>query len=156
MKRKSWLFMFFAALVGVLALVAAGCGGGDDGGEGEGGQGERFTGSITIISLWGGSERDAFQKVLDGFTQKTGIRTKYEQQEDFETVIRTRLAAGNPPMVAIIPRPGPMQDWALAGDLQTFEDVGVNIEAINQNYAQGWIDLGTVEDELYGIPVKAN
>ncbi len=144
------------SLLAALALVAAGCGGGDDGGEGEGGQGERFTGTITIISLWGGSERDAFQKVLDGFTQKTGIKTKYEQQEDFETVIRTRLAAGNPPMVAIIPRPGPVQDWALAGDLQTFEDIGVNMDAINQNYAQGWIDLGTVEEELYGIPVKAN
>jgi alpha-glucoside transport system substrate-binding protein len=154
-RRKSWLFIVLAALVGALALVAAGCGGGDDEGEGEGG-GEKFTGAVTIVSLWGGSERDAFQKVLDGFTQKTGIKTKYEQQEDFETVIRTRLAAGNPPMVAIIPRPGPMQDWALAGDLQTFEDVGVDMGALEENYSQAWIDLGTVEDGLYGIAVKAN
>jgi alpha-glucoside transport system substrate-binding protein len=154
-KRNSWLFMLLAALVAALALVAAGCGGGDEAEEGEQG-GERFTGTITILSLWGGSEAQAFREVLNGFTQKTNIKTKYEQAEDFETVIRTRLAAGNPPMVAIIPRPGPVQDWALAGDLQTFADVGVDMDAITQNYAQGWIDLGTVEDELYGIPVKAN
>jgi alpha-glucoside transport system substrate-binding protein len=155
-RRKSWVFMLFAGLVAALALVAAGCGGGDEGGEGEGGEGERFTGTITILSLWGGSEAEAFREVLKGFTEKTNIKTKYEQAEDFETVIRTRLAAGNPPMVAIIPRPGPMQDWALAGDLQTFEDIGVNMDTITENYAQGWIDLGTVEEDLYGIPVKAN
>ncbi len=156
MRRDRWLFMLLAALVAGLALVAAGCGGGDDDGGDAGGEGERFTGTITIISLWGGSEAQAFQKVLDGFTQKTGIRTKYEQQEDFETVIRTRLAAGNPPMVAIIPRPGPVQDWALAGDLQTFEDIGVDMGTLEQNYEQAWIDLGTVDGDLYGIPVKAN
>jgi alpha-glucoside transport system substrate-binding protein len=155
-KRKSLLFMVLAALVAALAVAAAGCGGGDEEGDGGEAGGERFTGTITILSLWGGSEAEAFREVLNGFTQKTNIKTKYEQAEDFETVIRTRLAAGNPPMVAIIPRPGPVQDWALAGDLQTFEDIGVNMDAINENYAQGWIDLGTVEDQLYGIPVKAN
>ena len=152
MRRIYWLF---AALVVALVMTAAACGGDEEGGGG-GGEGEKFTGSVTVLSLWGGSERDAFQKVLNGFTQKTGIKTKYEQAEDFETVIRTRLAAGNPPMVAIIPRPGPMQDWALAGDLQTFEDVGVDMDALKENYSQAWIDLGTVEDGLYGIPVKAN
>ncbi len=155
MRRNSWHFMFFAAIAIALALVAASCGGGG-GDEGEEAEGEQFTGTISIISLWGGSEADAFREVLDGFTAKTGIRTKYEQQEDFETVIRTRLAAGNPPMVAIVPRPGPVQDWALAGDLQTFEDIGVDMETLEANYAQGWIDLGTFEDDLYGIPVKAN
>jgi alpha-glucoside transport system substrate-binding protein len=155
-RRNSWVFTLLAALVAALALVAAGCGGGgDEAEEGEEGA-EKFTGAVTIVSLWGGSERDAFQKVLDGFTQKTGIKTKYEQQEDFETVIRTRLAAGNPPMVAIIPRPGPMQDWALAGDLKTFDEVGVDMDALKENYSQAWIDLGTVEDGLYGIAVKAN
>jgi alpha-glucoside transport system substrate-binding protein len=155
-KRNSWVLMLLAALVAALALVAAGCGGGDEEAEDGGQGGERFTGTITILSLWGGSEADAFREVLTAFTQKTNIKTKYEQAEDFETVIRTRLAAGNPPMVAIIPRPGPMQDWALAGDLKTFEDVGVDMGTLEENYAQAWIDLGTVEEDLYGIPVKAN
>ena len=155
MRRIVWLF---GALVVALALVAGGCGGGDDegGGGGGGGEGEAFEGPVTVLSLWGGSEREAFQKVLDGFTKKSGIETKYEQSEDFETIIRTRLAAGNPPMVAIIPRPGPVQGWATEGSLISFGDLGVDESLMEENYAQGWIDLGTVDEEVYGIPVKAN
>lgn len=152
MRRIVWLF---GALVAALALVAGGCGGGDEGGGG-GGEGEAFKGPVTILSLWGGSEREAFQKVLDGFTQETGIKTKYEQSEDFETIIRTRLAAGNPPMVAVIPRPGPVQSWAREGSLISFADLGVDEGLMEENYAQGWIDLGTIDEEIYGIPVKAN
>ncbi|MBW3592709.1 MAG: ABC transporter substrate-binding protein, partial [Actinobacteria bacterium] len=144
-------------LVVALAMVAGGCGGGDDeGGGGGGGEGESFEGPVTILSLWGGSEREAFQKVLDGFTEKTGIETKYETARDFEPVIRTRLAAGNPPMAAIIPRPGPVEGWAQDGSLISFSDLGVDEDLMKENYAQGWIDLGTVDEEVYGIPVKAN
>ena len=151
MRRIVWLL---GALVAALALVAGGCGG-DDGGGGGGGDGE-FKGPVSILSLWGGSEREAFQKVLDGFTKKTGIKTKYETARDFEPVIRTRLAAGNPPMAAIIPRPGPVKDWAADGSLISFEELGVDQDVMKENYAQGWIDLGTVDDQVYGIPVKAN
>ena len=149
MRRIYWLF---GVVVVALAMVAGACGGGDDGGGGEGGKPK----TVTVLSLWGGSEREAFQKVLNGFTQKTGIKTKYETAREFEPVIRTRLAAGNPPMVAIIPRPGPVQDWARAGDVISFEELGVDMDAMKENYAQGWIDLGTVDDQVYGIPVKAN
>ncbi len=147
--------MLFAALVATLALavVAAGCGGGDEEGEGQGG---RFTGTVTILSLWGGAEKEAFQKVLDGFTKKTGIKTKYETAREFEPVIRTRLAAGNPPMLAIVPRPGPLTDWAAGGEVVSFDDLGVDQDLMRQNYAEAWIELGTVEDQVYGIPVKAN
>ena len=151
--RRIWLLL--GSLVVAAAVVAGGCGGG--GGDGGGGEeGGKFTGAVTILSLWGGSEREAFQKVLDGFTKKTGIKTKYETARDFEVVIRTRLAAGNPPMAAIIPRPGPISDWARDGSLVSYEDLGVDTDQLKANYAQSWIDLGTVDDVLYGIPVKAN
>src|SRR5918997_1222252 len=102
-------FLLFAVLTLVLAVIAAGCGGGDD----EGGA-EEGTGTVTVLSLWGGSEREAFQKVLTQFTQETGIKTKYETARDFLPVIRTRLAADNPPELAIIPRPRFVAE--LAGD----------------------------------------
>ena len=92
------------ALLAVCLLAvgtATSCGGDDDGG----GTAEG-TGTISVFSLWGGSEQKAFQKVLTQFTTDTGIKTKYEAARDFLPVIRTRLAADNPPMVAIIPRPG--------------------------------------------------
>ena len=145
---KRSLYLLFAL---VLALVAASCGGGDD----EGGQ-EKGTGTVTVLSLWGGSEKEAFEKVLAGFTEKTNIKTKYETARDFLPVIRTRLAAGNPPMIAIVPRPGIVADLAQDGSLITFDDLGLDADAINQNYAKAWTDLTTIDGETYGIVAKAN
>jgi alpha-glucoside transport system substrate-binding protein len=137
--------------VGVL-LVAASCGGGGGGG----GELKKGTGTVTVLSLWGGSEQEAFQKVLNAFTQKTGIKTKYESARDFLPVIRTRLAAGNPPMVAIIPRPGIVADLAREGSLKSLEDLGLDPDTINKNYGKAWTDLTTVDGTTYGVVAKAN
>jgi alpha-glucoside transport system substrate-binding protein len=137
------------AILAALTLALGACGG-DDGGPAEG------DGEVTIFSLWGGSEQEAFQKVLDQFTEDTGIRTKYESARDFLPVIRTRLAADNPPEVAILPRPGFVDE--LAGDdaLISLDDLGLDPDAINENYSETWIDLATFEDTTYGVVAKAN
>ena len=145
--RRSRLLSIAALAALVLALGACG---GDDGGTEEG------DGQVTIFSLWGGSEQEAFQKVLTQFTKDTGIKTKYESARDFLPVIRTRLAADNPPEVAILPRPGFVDE--LAGDdaLIPLEDLGLDVDAINENYGDVWIDLATFEDTTYGVVAKAN
>ena len=60
MKRR-WFIP--AAVLAAMALALGACGGDDE----EGGT-EAGDGSITVFSLWGGSEQEAFQKVLDKFT----------------------------------------------------------------------------------------
>ena len=151
MRTRRLLYLLLALAI---ALVAASCGGGDDGdGGGEVAEG---TGTVTVLSLWGGSEKEAFEKVLAGFTKKTNIKTKYETARDFLPVIRTRLAAGNPPMVAIVPRPGIVADLARDGSLITFNDLELDADAINENYAKAWTDLTTIDGETYGIVAKAN
>ncbi|MFV2063775.1 MAG: extracellular solute-binding protein, partial [Chloroflexota bacterium] len=63
--------------------------------------------TITVRSLWGGSEQEAFQKVLDAFEAETGIKAEYESvRQDYASVLRTDVAGGNPPDVAIIPNIG--------------------------------------------------
>jgi alpha-glucoside transport system substrate-binding protein len=148
--KRHGLYLAFVALVVGAALAAAGCGGGDDGGTEEG------TGTVTVLSLWGGSEQEAFQKVLTAFTQETGINTKYESARDFLPVVRSRLAAGNPPMVAIIPRPGIVADLAREGSLISLEDLGLDPDTINENYGDAWTNLTTVDDTVYGVVAKAN
>lgn len=111
-------------------------------------------GGLTVLSLWGGSERANFLAVIDGFTAKTGIAVQYETARDFLPVMRTRLAAGNPPMIAIIPRPGVMVDFAKDGALVDLATLGVT--NMGDNYSQAWLDLGTAEGTLYGVAVKAN
>jgi alpha-glucoside transport system substrate-binding protein len=147
--RRYGLRLAALTLVASLSIFAAGCGGG-------GGGTEKGTGTVTVLSLWGGSEQEAFQKVLTAFTQKTGIKTKYESARDFLPVIRSRIAAGNPPMVAIIPRPGIVTDLANEGSLISLEDLGLDPDKINENYSSAWTDLTTVDGTVYGVVAKAN
>jgi alpha-glucoside transport system substrate-binding protein len=147
--RKYGLRLAALTLAVSLAIVAAACGGG-------GGGTEKGTGTVSVLSLWGGSEQEAFQKVLTAFTQKTGVKTKYESARDFLPVIRSRIAAGNPPMVAIIPRPGIVTDLATEGSLISLEDLGLDPDTINENYGPAWTDLTTVDGTVYGVVAKAN
>jgi alpha-glucoside transport system substrate-binding protein len=147
MKRK---LMLPVVALAALALAVGACGGNGGGGTAEG------DGEITILSLWGGSEQEAFQKVLDQFTKDTGIKTKYESARDFLPVVRTRLAADNPPDVAIIPRPGVVAELARDEALVPLEDLGLDPEKINENYSNTWTSLATVDEKLYGVVAKAN
>jgi alpha-glucoside transport system substrate-binding protein len=147
--RRYALHLAALVLAVALAISAAACGGGDGGSE-EG------TGTVSVLSLWGGSEQEAFQKVLTQFTADTGIKTKYETARDFLPVVRSRLAAGNPPMVAIIPRPGIVRDLANEGSLISLDDLGLDADQINQNYSEAWTNLTTVDGTTYGIVAKAN
>jgi alpha-glucoside transport system substrate-binding protein len=147
MKRR-WFIP--AAVLAAMALALGACGG-DDGGGTEEGDGE-----VTIFSLWTGSEEEAFKKVLTQFTEETGIETKYEAARDFLPVIRTRLNAGNPPEVGILPRPGFVDELARDDALIPLEDLGLEVDTINENYSDTWKDLATFEDTTYGVVAKAN
>lgn len=147
MKRRRFIP---AALLAAMALGLGACGGDDGGGTEEG------DGTVTVFSLWGGSEQEAFQKVLTQFTTDTGIETKYESVRDFLPFIRTRLASGNPPEVGIIPRPGVVAELARDESLIALEDLGLDPETINGNYSDTWTSLATVDDTLYGVVAKAN
>jgi alpha-glucoside transport system substrate-binding protein len=148
MKRR-WFIPI--AVLAAMALTLGACGGDDGGGGTEEGDGE-----VTIFSLWGGSEEEAFKKVLAQFTQDTGIQTKYEAARDFLPVIRTRLNAGNPPEVGILPRPGFVDELARDDALIPLEDLGLDVDTINENYGETWVDLATFEDTTYGVVAKAN
>jgi alpha-glucoside transport system substrate-binding protein len=148
MKRR-WFIPI--AVLAAMALALGACGGDDGGGGTEAGDGE-----VTIFSLWGGPEEEAFKKVLAQFTQDTGIQTKYEAARDFLPVIRTRLNAGNPPEIGILPRPGFVDELARDDALIPLEDLGLEVDTINENYGETWVDLATFEDTTYGVVAKAN
>ncbi len=143
----------FAAPVMSLVLVLGACSSGGDGG----GDVPDGDGSIVVTSLWGGTEEEAFQAVLDAFTEETGIEATYEpNRTDYATVLRTRIQGDNPPDVAIIPGIGTLRSLARDGSLISMADLGINQGDIEDNYAPGILDVGVVDDELYGIMVKLN
>ena len=114
-------------------------------------------GSITVTSLWGGSEQESFQKVLDAFKAKTGITANYESiRTDYATVLQTRITGGNPPDVSILPGIGFLRRFARDGSIKKIADLGIDAAALEANYAPGILDIGKVDDALYAIMVKFN
>src|SRR5256714_5123630 len=86
---------------------------------------KRSAGSIEVLSLWGGSEKDAFLKVTAAFTAKTGIKVEYTSARDFIPEVRTRLAAGNPPDIGILPPPRSITTLAKQGALKPLPSLGI-------------------------------
>jgi alpha-glucoside transport system substrate-binding protein len=148
-------------MIAMLVLTACPAGedgsGGSPGAGGDGGEAAEGDGSITITSLWGGQEEIAFQAVLDAFTEASGIEATYEaNRTDYATVLRTRIQGENPPDVAIIPGIGTLRSLARDGSLVSIDDLGIDRASIEGNYAPGILDVGVVDDELYGLMVKLN
>jgi alpha-glucoside transport system substrate-binding protein len=147
LKRRSWFVLLAFVLSTVAATFAA---------TASSKPAAHKAGSIEVLSLWGGSEKDAFIKVANAFTKKTGIKIDYTTARDFEPVIRTRLAAGNPPEVAIIPRPGVLGDLAKQGAVKDLGTMGISKSYLTARYSPAWIKLGTVNGKVYGVAAKAN
>jgi len=113
--------------------------------------------TITVTSLWGGAEQEAFQKVLDAFKDATGVTATYQaQRTDYATVLQSKITGGNPPDVAIMPGLGFLRQFARSGGIKKISDLGIDPASLEGNYPPGILDPGKVDDELYGLMVKFN
>jgi len=144
------------ALAALIVVLVAGAIGAFAATASYGGKAKKSAGSIEVFSLWGGSEQDAFLKVTKQFTQNTGINVKYTSGRDFTTDIGARLAAGNPPDIAIVPRPGYLASLAQKGVLKNLGSMGFTPAYMASRYGKAWRGYGTVNGKLYGLPTKAN
>ena len=164
MKRHPLRFLLFLLLSAVLAF-AAGCGGGGDdpettgGGGGTGGgdtaaQGdESVEGTITVQAVWTGDEGESFQAVIEGFNEAyPNVTVNYKSAQDIATVLSTAVEGGNPPDVAALPNPGLMRDFAGRDAIQPIDFAR---DTVAENFSEDWIQLGSVEDQLYGVFFKA-
>lgn len=150
----------------VLVLVLAACGNGDDGDGGDGGESADVEcpeapsdsgDGIVVTSLWGGAEEEAFQAVLDAFTEETGIEATYEaNRTDYATVLRTRIQGGNPPDVAIIPGIGFLRSFARDGSIVPLDCYDISVDDIEGEYVPGMLNAGNVDDVQYGLMAKVN
>ena len=152
MSRKPFRLAFPALVAGALAALAFTAAGYGQSRH----HAARTAGSIEVFSLWGGSEQDAFLKVADAFTKSSGIAVKYTSGRDFITDITARLAAGNPPDIAIVPRPGYLQSLVKQGALKDLGTMGLTSSYVQTRYGPSWLGYGTVGGKLYGVPAKAN
>ena len=150
--RKRWLV--FALLVGVLAFVAAGCGGDDDGGGGAEGS-EDVSGEIAIMAIWAAEEQASFEAVVEGFNELyPNVEVKYTSGGDnLAPLLATAVEGGNPPDLAAIAQPGLMADFAAKNAIQPLDDLR---DAIVDNFGESAADVGAVDGTQYGLLFKGS
>lgn len=115
---------------------------------------QRIGGSVSVVAVWGGSELESFLAMVKPFEEATGVKVEFEGTRDINAVLTTRIQGGNPPDVAGLPGPGQMAEFARAGQLVALDDV-LDLQAMQEQYGQSWIDLATVDGKVYGVFIKA-
>ena len=113
--------------------------------------------TLVVMAKWGAetTEGPSFLQVLRAFERETGIAVEYLGVGDqMPVVLSTRVAAGDPPDIAILPQPGLLRDLVERGALVPFADGAASM--VRANFAPMWVDLGSAGGELYGVFFKAS
>ena len=134
----------------VLTLVLAACGGDDDTPAPTPG-----IGSVSVIHQWvSGGEPESFRAVMSPWEDASGGKVDDHGTRDILDILTIRVAGGNPPDIAMLAAPGTMRMFARDGALVALDSF-LDMDKIRNEYSQAWIDMGTVDGKLYGIPYKA-
>jgi len=115
----------------------------------------RVGGVVTLMGVWSGDELKKFYASVAPLTEETGTQVAGEFTRDLPVVLPVRVAAGNPPDIAVLPNPGQMVEFAKTGDLVAL-DAFLDMDQLKSDYAQSWLDLGSYDGKLYAIFYKAD
>ncbi|MEG9250288.1 ABC transporter substrate-binding protein [Arthrobacter sp. Soc17.1.1.1] len=132
-----------------LALALTGCSGSNTGEGGES-SGE----PITILGAFTDAQAEAFQADLDKWSETSGIEVTYDGNTDFQTAVVSRATAGNPPDIAIYPQPGVLKSQT--SNLYPLEELGIDVEAITADEANGLGTIAQVDGQTYALPYSIN
>ena len=86
------------------------------------------SGNVTVLGVWTGNEAEAFKKMIAPFEMENDIKVEFTGTRDLSAILTTRVEAGNPPDVSVLPNPGQMVEFAKNNqlvDLGTFMDMEV-------------------------------
>ncbi|WP_328881273.1 ABC transporter substrate-binding protein [Streptomyces sp. NBC_00299] len=154
-----------AVCAGALALSLTACGGDDnDSGNEQGGSGQETADTVTlpklngksleVAAVWTGAEQENFKKVLAEFEKRTGAKVTFVPAQDpIINFLGSKVAGGQPPDIAMLPQPGAIKQ---AVDKKWAKPLGAEaIKELQENYSQGWQDIGKVDSKQYGVYYKA-
>lgn len=108
---------------------------------------------VRVLGLWSGPELDSFLIVEAAWEKETGGIVDWEGTQDLAGILTAYMQAGTPPDIAVLPNLALLQQLAQEGKLIPLNSF-MDVNQINQDYAPSWIDLGSYNDELYGIFYK--
>jgi alpha-glucoside transport system substrate-binding protein len=107
---------------------------------------------VSIFGVYTGEDATRFSAALVPFEQATGIDVEFEGSADFETLIQVRVEGNDAPDIAQFSQPGLMKQFA--NDLVPLDSF-MNMDQLEQDYIQSWIDLASFNDHLYGVFYRA-
>jgi len=152
MRMRRLLIPLFA-----LALVAVGCGDDDDSGsDGGGGGGGGGGGQVTLLTAMEPEEVDAVQEILDEMINADADYTaEVEAAGDFEQQLQIRAEGGTLDLAAV-PQPGAVRQLAADGSIVALEDLGFDIDELEEIFGEYFLSLGEYEGKHYGMPTNIN
>jgi alpha-glucoside transport system substrate-binding protein len=147
------------AVPAVALLLAAACGGDDDDDDGGAapseGQ-EEDTGTVNLMSAGEPEEVDAYQEIFDDLiNSETDYDVEIESVGDFEEQFQIR-AEGGTLDVAAAPQPGAIPDLVDNGSIVALEDMGFDIDELNDTLGESFMALGEYKGKHYGLPTNIN
>ncbi|MGD1899417.1 MAG: ABC transporter substrate-binding protein [Phormidesmis sp.] len=106
--------------------------------------------TVTVLGVVVSEQQAKLEAAFAPFEEETGIDVIYEGTDAFTTLLPVRVDSGDAPDIAMFPQPGLMRSLAEEGALIPVTEV-LSQEELATYYPDSWIDLSTVNDEIYGI-----
>lgn len=111
--------------------------------------------TVTVLGVVVGEQQEKLEQALAPFEEETGIEVIYEGTDAFATLLPVRVESGDAPDLAMFPQPGLLSDFARAGQLVALGEF-MDTSTLRAAYPDTWIELGSVDDEAYGIWYRAS
>jgi len=111
--------------------------------------------TVTVLGVVVGEQQEKLEQALAPFEEETGIEVIYEGTDAFATLLPVRVESGDAPDLAMFPQPGLLADFARAGQLVALDSF-IDTSTLRAAYPDTWIELGSVDDEAYGIWYRAS
>ncbi|WP_203337894.1 ABC transporter substrate-binding protein [Nocardioides limicola] len=134
------------ALAIAVALGLAACGGNG---------GETSSGQVTIWMSLDETVVDGLTEEIMAKAEEAGIDVKVERVDSIDVLVKTRIQAGNPPDIALVPQPGVVASIVELGAAYPLDDV-LDLGALEDSMVPGAIDAGMVDGQLYGLLTSMN
>jgi alpha-glucoside transport system substrate-binding protein len=111
--------------------------------------------TVDILAQWVEAEADNFEGNFAEFEERTGIDINYEGVTDYTTVLNVRVEGGDAPDIAQIAQPGLMRSLQADDHLVNLSEF-LDVDQLREDYIESFIDLASVDGDLYGLYYKAD
>lgn len=115
--------------------------------------------TIEVLAPYTGSDKATFLRVAEEFTKSTGISVEYTlccAGPSSALDLSARIAAGDPPDVAVVFRPGELPTLVHVNDIVPLRGLGLSAIRMKQNFGSGVLRLASVGGTFYAVPIKAS